>query len=139
MRTILVIDANPELRSFVSDLLARAGQKVRQTADVREAPALLRAEAADLILTDLAHAHPGSAETLEAIRHEFRALEVIALSAVPHATGYHRLVAALGGRRTRAQPFTNRELMSIVTELIAGVAAHRAHAAYQARRHLVQS
>jgi DNA-binding response OmpR family regulator len=134
MRTILVIDPNPELRSFVSNILRRAGHAVRETDDMRMAATLLRAERADLVVTDLATSAPNGAETLEALQCEFSNLEVIAISAAPHATGYLRLAATLGGPRTIAQPFMSRELMGLLNEMVAGVAAYTAHADYQSRR-----
>lgn len=134
MRSILVIDPNPELRRFVAATLARGGHSVRETDDIRLAAALLRAQPADLVVTDLAMPNRRGAETIEALRREFPALEVIAISAAPDSTGYLRLAATLGGPRTLTQPFMSRELMALINEMVAGVAAHRAHADYQARR-----
>ena len=134
MRSILVIDQNPELRSFVSAILIRAGNAVRQTDDVRLAGAMLRKEPADIIVTDLAMPDANGSETLEALRREFPAVEVIAISSAPHSTGYLRLAATLGAPRTAAQPFMSRELMALLTEMVAGVAAYNAHAAHQAGR-----
>jgi adenylate cyclase len=134
MRSILVIDPNPELRSFVSNILRRAGHLVRETDDMRLAATLLRTASADLVVTDLATTTPDGAETLEALQCEFSGLEVIAISAAPHSTGYLRLAATLGGPRTLAQPFMSRELMGLINEMVAGVAAYSAHADYQSRR-----
>ena len=134
MRSILVIDPNAELRGFVSGILARAGHQVRQTDDIRLAAALLRAERTDLIVTDLALPNRGGVETIEALRQEFPSLEVIAISSAPHSAGYLRLAAALGARRTVAEPFMSRELMGLINEMVAGVAAYTAHLDYQARR-----
>lgn len=134
MRSILVIDPNPELRSFVCAILLRAGHAVRETADVHFAAALLREQPADLIVTDLVMPCRRGAETLEAVRREFPALEVIAISAASHSAGYLRLAATLGARRTVAQPFMSRELMGLINEMVAGVAAYRAHVDYQSGR-----
>ena len=134
MRSILVIDSNPELRSFVSELLRRAGHTVRDTDNVHLAAALLRSVPADLVVTDLAFPNRNGSETIEALRREFKGLEIIAISGAPHATGYLKLAATLGGKRTLAQPFMSRELMGVINEMVAGVAAYTAHADYQARR-----
>ena len=134
MSSILVIDANPELRSFASALLTRAGHQVREATEIRAAAALLRDSPADLLLTDLTFSGRHAAETLEALRRDFPFLEVIALAGLSHAAGCLRLGAALGGPRTPGQPFMNREVMAFVTELVAGFAAHGAHAEYQSRR-----
>jgi DNA-binding response OmpR family regulator len=134
MRSILVIDSNPELRDFVTAILRRTGHAVRETGDVHLAAGMLRAQPADLIVTDLVLPNRNGAETLEALRREFPAMEVIAISATPHSTGYLRLAATLAGPRTLAQPFMSRELMALLHEMLAGVAAYTAHADYQSRR-----
>lgn len=134
MRSILVIDPNPELRGFVVGILSRAGHRVRETANVHLAAALLRTAPADLVVTDLAAPSRHGAETIEALRREFPTMEVIAISGSPHSTGYLRLAATLGGTRTLAQPFMSRELRGLVNEMVAGVAAYGAHADYQLRR-----
>lgn len=134
LRSVLVVDPNSELRSFVSAILMRAGLAVRQTADVRLAAELLRREAADVLLTDLAMPNRHGRETLEALRREFPALEIIAISGAPHAAGYLRLAATLDAPRTVARPFMSRDLMQLLNEMLAGVAAYNAHADYRARQ-----
>lgn len=134
MRSILVIDPNPELRSFVTGILTRAGHFVRETQDVHRAAALLHDKPTDLVVTDLATPSRNGAETIEALRGEFPALEVIAISSAPHCTGFLRLAATLGGPRTLAEPFMSRGLMGLLNEMVAGVAAYSAHADYQSRR-----
>ena len=134
MRTILVIDPNTELRSFVCTILSRAGHNVRETHDVRLAGAILRAERIDVIVTDLGLPNRNGSETLEALRREFPNTELITISGASHSSGYLRLAAALGAPRTVAQPFMSRELMALLNEMVAGVAAYTAHLDYQARR-----
>jgi CheY-like chemotaxis protein len=134
MSSILIIDANPELRAFASAILIRAGHGVREASEIRAAAALLREAPADLLLTDLTFSGRHAAETLEAIRRDFPSLEVIALAGLSHAAGCLRLGAVLGGPRTPGQPFMNRETMAFVTEMVAGLAAHGAHVEYQSRR-----
>ena len=136
MPSVLVVDSNPELRQFVGALLMCAGHRVREAAEIRAAAALLREAPADLLLTDLTQSGRHAAETLEAIRREFPALEVVALAGLSYAAGCLRLGAALGGPRSPGQPFMKRETMAFVTELIAGIAAHVAHVQYQSQRAL---
>lgn len=138
-RSVLVIDPNSELRSFVSAILIRAGHAVRQTPDLRHAAELLRRTPADVVVTDLAFPNRHGTETLEALRREFPTLEVVAISSAPHSTGYLRLAATLGAPRTVAQPFMSRELMGLLNEMVAGVAAYKAHADYRAHRQTASS
>lgn len=134
MRSILVIDPNSELRSFVSAILMRGGHAVRQTDSVRHAAGMLRHAPAEILVTDLARPERNSAETLEALRREFPTLEIVAISGAPHSSGYLRLAATLGAPRTVAQPFLSRDLMGLLNEMVAGVAAYNAHADYLASR-----
>ncbi len=139
MRSILVIDPNLELRSFVSALLRRPGHTVRETDNVHLAGGLLRSAPVDLVVTDLVFPSRHGSETIEALRREFPAIEVIAISGAPHSAGYMRLAATLGGRRTLAQPFMSRELMGVINEMVAGVAAYAAYADYQSQRRQANS
>lgn len=134
MRSIIVIDPHPELRRFVATILARAGHDVREAQDLRQAPALLRSAAADLLVTDLAEPTRHGEETLEALQREFPALEVVAISAAPHATGYLRLAATLDAPRTVARPFMSRDLMALLNEMVAGVAAYSAAERHRTER-----
>ena len=136
MSSILIVDSDPELRRFVSFLLVSAGHRVREAAEIRAAAAALREAPADLLLTDLTEPARHAAETIEAIRRDFSSVEVIALAGLPYAEGCLRLCAALDGRRTHRQPFTKRETMAFVTEMIAGLAAHAAHVRYRREREI---
>lgn len=134
MSSILIVDSDPELRRFVAFLLTSGGHAVRETSKIRAAAGLLREAPADLLLTDLTDSSPHGTETLEAIGRDFPALEIVALASMSHADGCLRLCAALGGRRTPANPFTRRETAAFVTEMIAGIAAHHAHVRYRRER-----
>ena len=126
MCSILVIEPHPELRRFVATILIRAGHEVRDTADVAAAAALLRAEAADVLVTDLPTGEREGADAFDAMRCEFRGIDVIAISSAPHTLGYLRLAATLGGPRTLAHPFISRDLMTLLNDDAAGPAAGRA-------------
>jgi CheY-like chemotaxis protein len=134
MPSVLLIDSSSELRRLAGAILTHAGHVVREASDIRGAAALLRESPADVLVTDLAQPGRHAAETIEAIRRDFPLLEVVTLAGVPHATGCLRLVAALGGGRTRGRPFLDRETMACINEVIAGIAAHVAFVEYKARR-----
>jgi CheY-like chemotaxis protein len=136
MSSVLIVDSDSELRRFVAFLLTSAGHRVREAAEIRAAAALLREAPADLLLMDLTQSSAHATETLEAIRRDFSSLEVVALAGLSHAAGCLRLCTALGGPRTPDQPFTKREIMAFVTEMMAGVGAHVAHAQYRRQREI---
>lgn len=134
MRSLLVIDSNPDIRRLVARLLSAAGHSVREAGDLGDAPALLRAAPADVLVTDVALCPGDSDRRIIALRREFPAIAIIPMSGGPGCGGYLRLAAALDGPRTVAQPFLSRELIALLNEVVAGVGAHRAHARYQASR-----
>lgn len=134
MATILIIDRDAVLRSFIADILTRAGHAVEQAWDGADGLQCLRSKPVDLVVTDFGAPGRQGATEIAAIRSEFPALEIIAISAAPHSTGYLRLAATLGGRRTVANPFMSRQLLALVHEMFAGVAAYTAHAEYLATR-----
>jgi CheY-like chemotaxis protein len=134
MPSVLIVDPNPELRRFVAFLLTSAGHAVREATGIRAAVALLRESPSDVLLTELVEPLPHAAETVEAIGRDFPSLDVVPLASLSYAAGCLRLCAALDGPRTTERPFTKRETMAFVTEMIAGLAAHTAHVRHRSER-----
>lgn len=113
MRSILVIESNPELRRFVTALLARSGHRALAAANVPEAAALLASARVEVVVTDLAFADRAPREALSAFRQESPELEIVPLSDAAQSSGYLRLAAALGAARTLAQPFMSEQLVAL--------------------------
>ncbi len=120
MNDILVVDDDVLTRSLVSEWLTEAGYSVRQAEDGEAALAMLRAESARLLITDMQMPRLSGAETLAVLRRELPGLPVIAMSA---SFGSRRSLSAgtaltLGACRVLAKPFAYRDLLSVVEELL---------------------
>jgi CheY-like chemotaxis protein len=117
---ILVVDDDVLTRSLVGEWLAEAGYSVRQAEHGEAALAILRAEPARLLITDMQMPRMNGAETLAAVRRELPALPVIAMSAdFGSGRGVSPETAlTLGACRVLAKPFTYQDLLTIVQEVL---------------------
>jgi len=119
MARILVIDDEAPLRETLALALVTANHRVDQAADGKRALDFLRANAVDLVITDLVMPDQDGFETIMALRHLFPALPVIAMSgAWPSARLYLDIAARLGVRRTLAKPFTVGVLLNAIDDVL---------------------
>jgi CheY-like chemotaxis protein len=115
MASILVIDDESAICEVIARTLAAAGHTVTQAADGRRALDHLRAQPADLVLTDLVMPELDGIETIMALRHLFPALPVIAMSGATGNAGlYLEIAKHLGVRHTLAKPFTAATLLDAI-------------------------
>jgi len=119
MRTILIADDEPHVRRVVAGKLRAAGFEVVTVADGLEALDHVTATRPDLVITD--HLMPGltGAELCIRIRElpGCRALPIILLTAHGHA------VTAAAATLVLAKPFSPRQLLATVENLLAPAAA----------------
>jgi len=117
---ILVVDDDALTRGLISEWLAKAGYGVREAEHGEAALAMLRAEPARLLITDMEMPRLSGAETLAVLRRELPTLPVIAMSA---GFGSTRSLSAgtalaLGARRVLAKPFAFDDLLTAVREAL---------------------
>ncbi len=119
MSRILVIDDDPAVRAAVARVLVAAGHQVNQAADGRLALEALRHEPVDLVITDLLMPEIDGIEMIVAVRQQFPALPVIAMSgAIPNADLYLGIATNLGVRHTLAKPFNAEKLLHAVNQTL---------------------
>ena len=124
MAHILIIDDEVPLRTVLAQILSDAGHTVSQAEDGRQATDLLRCTSVDLVITDIVMAELDGIELIIALRHQFPALPVIAMSGACHnASLYLEIAMRLGARRTLSKPFTANVLLTAVDELLERVCA----------------
>jgi CheY-like chemotaxis protein len=120
MTRILVIDDDSEVRSLLRRILERAGYQVAEASDGREGIKICRSEPVRLVITDIIMPEMEGMEVIMALRREFPAIRVIAISGgariQPH--GYLIMAEKLGAHRTFSKPFDRKELLSAVRELM---------------------
>ncbi len=115
-RHVLVVDDEPDVRSLVGDLLARAGYTVTSAADGREALRTLYAVRPDLVVLDVRMPHVDGWHTLERIR-ELTDLPVLMLTARESELDKVRGLRA-GADDYVVKPFGRQELLARIEALL---------------------
>ncbi len=126
MPRILIIDDDDGLRRMLVQMLVRAGYDVAEASNGRDGLFRLRETSADLVVTDLIMPEQEGLETIMAIRHEFPAMKVVAMSGGARLSGFDFLPAAvgLGALVALKKPFGREEFLAVV-EKHAGPAVPR--------------
>ena len=118
MANILVIDDDPEMRSALEQTLTMAGHRVRLAEDGEEGLKLLRAQPANLVITDIFMPKMEGLETINALRQDFPNVPVIAISGRPELGNVLAIARRLGAVRILAKPFQSPELLDVIREAL---------------------
>jgi len=120
MPRILIIDDDEGLRRVLGQILVRAGYLVTAAVDGGEGLKSFRNEPVDLVVCDLIMPDKEGLETISALRKEFPAVKIIAISGGARVTGYDFLPAAsgLGANVALAKPFTREHILETVEQLL---------------------
>jgi len=117
---ILVVDDNPDLRSYVSDILRRNGYQVQTSRNGYEGYRLAKEIIPSLVLTDLMMPLVSGLEMIQMIRSEekLKGIPIILLTAkVDEETRIEG--TEHGADAYLAKPFNDRELLAEVRNLLA--------------------
>lgn len=127
MASLLVVDDEKLSRIAVRKVLERAGHGIVEATNGEEGLALLRRQAVDIVITDIVMPTMQGIETIAEIKREFAGLPVIAISGSGRVNNIDYLKSAqeAGADRVLAKPFSQRELIQAVDELLAGLPAAR--------------
>lgn len=120
MTRLLIIDDDEELRSLIKEGLRAAGFDVVDAPNGKAGLALQRAHAADLVITDIFMPGQEGLETIYALRREFPAARVIAISGGGYRMKHDYLEVArdLGADACLRKPFEVRELLEAVERVL---------------------
>ena len=118
MAHILVIDAEPTVRSIVVKILQRAGHAVRATGDFQEAVTLLHGLPADLVVTNVFLNGITGHQAMLKLKHQFPRIRVLMISGLPDEDS----VAAWAGEESRfdvfPKPFAPNSLVEKVQQML---------------------
>ena len=119
MTRVLVIEDNEDFRDLIRHWLEGAGFSVSALASGRLGLELQRLQPAEIIVTDMFMPDQDGIETICALRKEFPAVKIIAMSGRESLTGYDVLQVAdeLGALKTFKKPFDLDDLVRAVREL----------------------
>ena len=116
MKTILIIDDDPEIRSLLTDVLTVDGYRVLEAADGKQGLASYANFQTDLIVTDLVMPEKEGIETIIELRRKFPSVKIIVLSG-SGATDL-RMAKLLGADRAISKPFDITDLLKTVREVL---------------------
>jgi CheY-like chemotaxis protein len=120
MSRILIVDDDPSFRTMLSQMLERAGYEVQEAENGNAALAAYSRQSSDLIITDLVMPEKEGIETIMEFRRTNPQAKIIAISGGgrinPEVT--LDLARKLGANRCLAKPFTQREILDAVAQLL---------------------
>lgn len=116
-KRVLIVDDDVGVRDVLRSMLEAAGYRVALAENGKEAMNALKAEEADLILTDLVMPEQEGIETIKALRQEYPGIRVIAMSGA-FGGDYLRIAAYLGAHGTLAKPIQMEALLKLVEEVL---------------------
>ena len=120
-KTILIVDDNEDILSFMQAALEEAGYEVGLAAEGAQALALQAAQRADLLITDIFMPGQDGIETLRECRLRFPQTRIIVMSAGGGAgkrLDYLPTAALIGANATLHKPFGVRQLLDTVRNVL---------------------
>jgi CheY-like chemotaxis protein len=124
---VLVVDDNPDMRSFLRIVLERAGFEAQAAADGDRALELQREHPADVLITDIYMPERDGIELIQQFKSRFRQVKIIAMSGGGQVAKHDFLPVAvnLGADAVLYKPFAADTLLRTVEELAARSARAR--------------
>lgn len=120
-KSILVVDDNQDILSFMHVALEQAGYAVRTTREGAHALAMQARREADLLITDIFMPGQDGIETLRDCRRRFPQTRVIVMSAgggSGRKLDYLPAAALIGAHATLRKPFNVDELLDTVARVL---------------------
>ncbi len=120
MPTVLVVDDEKGLRDVLRRVLEGKGYRVVEAADGNQALAACRRERPDLVISDIIMPDRDGIEAIVAMKAEWPATKVLAISGGgrAHAMDLLALAPRAGADDTLDKPFRQSELLRRVVNLI---------------------
>jgi len=120
MTTILTIDDDAHILALYRGILEREGYGVVESIDGDRGIETCREERIDLVITDIIMPGKEGLETIMELRQEFPDLGIVAVSGGGRLgpDSYLPLAIKMGAQRTLSKPFTRKELLDIVEDLV---------------------
>jgi DNA-binding response OmpR family regulator len=116
MARIIIIDDDEGLRNTLSRVLIAAGHRVAIAINGYQGVQQIRAEPADVVLTDIMMPY-GGLPTIQVLRDENPGLKIIAMSGADQV--HLDNASGLGADRTLSKPFLPKELIAAINEVLA--------------------
>lgn len=122
LKTVLVIDDEPEIREVLRAFLQRNGFQVVLAEDGIQGVEVCKNQTVDLVITDLLMPEQEGIETILQIRNDHPNLPILAMSGGGRMAGTMDILHTaklLGAIKTFSKPFNPVELVDTVKQLLA--------------------
>lgn len=120
MPTVLVIDDDDIVRGLLVRALTGARYAVIEAADGQEGLAQARSHTPDIVVTDLVMPVQEGVEIIMTLHRERPRLPIIAISGgVTNSKLYLDIAGKIGARRILPKPFTPKELIHLIEQVLA--------------------
>ena len=118
--SVLIVDDNADMRSFVKIVLERAGFEAQVAADGERALDLQRAHAVDVLITDIFMPERDGIELIGQFKSEFPQVKIIAMSGGGQISrrDYLPLAADIGADLVLRKPFGADTVLSMLQDLV---------------------
>lgn len=118
--SVLIVDDNADMRSFVKIVLERAGFEAQVAADGERALDLQRAHAVDVLITDIFMPERDGIELISQFKSEFPQVKIIAMSGGGQISrrDYLPFAGDIGADVVLRKPFAADTLLSMLQDLV---------------------
>lgn len=118
MATIMVIDDEASIRSLLREVLEKAGHKVVEAKDGREALDLYQKNKADLLIMDLLMPEVDGLEATLQLTREYMDTKIIAMTGAQGDRNFLEIAKLFGAHQAFEKPFDLKAMLKAVeTEL----------------------
>ncbi len=130
MHSVIVVDDEADVRDAIKRVLDRAGYSVRSVDNASTALTELRADRADVVITDIIMPKINGVEAIDTIRKEFPSVRIIAISGggnfgvaayQPNAITTSAYLAAAeraGAHMILTKPFESKDLIQALEQVL---------------------
>jgi CheY-like chemotaxis protein len=120
MATILIIDDDPAARRVICRILADSGHQTLEAANGVEGVRLYKAQAPDLVITDLIMPEQEGIQTITEMLASAHKAPIIAVSGggAGQAGLYLSMAEELGADAVLPKPFRSSDLLGLVSQLL---------------------
>jgi len=121
MGKILIIDDEPYILLMLKKMLEKSGHEVDLATNGREGIELFEKEPADMIITDIIMPDKEGLEIILEMKNTYPDLKIIAISGGGRVSpeSYLECARHFGATRVFQKPFSRKEIVSAVNELMA--------------------
>jgi CheY-like chemotaxis protein len=122
LNTILLVDDDEQFRTMLGLVLTEAGYQVQEVPDGRQALELYGCHPTDLVITDLVMPEKEGLEMIGEFRQLYPGAKIIAISGGGRGGSgdYLKMAQALGAQRVLAKPFSHKEILDAVSQVLEG-------------------